>query len=393
MTGAAPKVQNVPESHFEQASRNAEKLKLSLTEFVTPAKRLKQKLDYVIQRLGYPEKISTDLKRLNSDLDDLKTLLSAVSTIPTIKPKAENLIKGITKIKKPIADARKLASDFAKRIDPIKKKIQSINDKLVTLIRDVESLKSKLEKFTIDLNNANICVQSLPPGRNKENLEQRLEEVADHSSLVMSKLDEELNKALTKMDAGEKRIKSDVEPLYRGMEPVENEIKQLQKRASAAMAPLGDLKSYMSRKLCFSFPYPNPSWRNPFRTSRYEVCVSVSTIVNGKRAVEKFIQDLLSKTLWTILKKLGLSGFINGLAEKAKSGINTIANRLNLNFRVELPGLNEFKTKLRDLEHELITLPQYTAVDFAKFNKLIGHMNKSLGGMANIYSSCKKLGD
>jgi hypothetical protein len=113
----------------------------------------------------------------------------------------------------------------------------------------------------------------------------------------------------------------------------------LLKRLEALAGQLGKLNAVLDQSFGFSFPYPDPTLTDPLRISHYPVSISFRTIINGANAIEDEIERVLSKTLWEVLKGLGVSKYVNEVKNKANSAVDALLRAVKFEVDVNLPSL------------------------------------------------------
>jgi uncharacterized protein involved in exopolysaccharide biosynthesis len=152
---------------------------------------------------------------------------------------------------------------------------------------------------------------------------------------------------------------------------------------------LHDLHALFSKSFSVKFPYPSPTWENPFRIKHYSLDIGFGTIIKGSGAIEKEIEHLLSKELYKTAKLFGLEKLVKELEEQAQRELNNVLKDLHMDFKVEILDLNKLEQRLNDLDKGFGDLAPKLSLDTKPLEDLLNDIENDMKEMENVYQNCK----
>ncbi len=302
-------------------------------------------------RLGLISTLDADLRALEASLTAIDTAATTAEAITQAKPKAQ-------KIKETLAPLRANVTAARQRVDAIKAKTEPIRIKLDNAADKAEAVSKALwvvnqgaianMRFPIAI--AAGCLKKLPAdkqacaGKNIDNLANEVDGVVREYDRVVRLLLTNPEPWLPSMhffdpfsaDLGE-------------LDSLRLEIERIARSLKSLASQLGKVNAILDQEFGFSFPYPNPTLTNPFRTSDYDVSISFKTILDGVKAIEDKIEDKIGGFLWGVLNELGVGKYVRQLQNEANNAVNAALSALNLDIDVNMPSL-DILAKLENAE-------------------------------------------
>lgn len=373
-------------SNVQKLHDDVKTLTSNIDLVLSKAKELDKKLLWTIDKLEYSQKILTDLKKLDKALDTVTLLLKVASCIPEIKTETNLMLEDIKAIRKPLSEAEKNIQAFDNKIAPIREKLVAFEKKLKAFIDKTEEFKAELSNFSSELSETENCINSLPNGEVKNQLSDALEKFAGECDQYIVMVNGMIDKTIEEINAIENIIENKIKPLIESFETIENEVQKLEKELEGIIEPLQEIRKFLDKSFSVSFPYPCWKTWHP-DICHYTLKVSASIIVQGVSAIEDYIEKILSKTLWKALKVFGLEKAIKSLVSQFKSGLKDILKRLNLNFKVTIPGLDRLSSELENLitaSSDILKL----LINFDPLLKELNNLKKEYDNVKQIFENC-----
>lgn len=302
---------------------------------------LKTNLQTTADRLGMLTTLDEDLKKLEAAVNAVYTAAETAEAIPQAREKAKKIKASMATAKANVTAARKRMDAIVAKTEPIRKKLASAAEKAgkvetaLTLVNDGPIVNMR---FPIAI--AAGCVKKIPAPKH-DCAVKNTDDTALKVDAVVLEYDRVVQLLLTNPQPWLPSV-SFLDPFNANLNVVDKlraDMEALLKRLNTLASQLGKLNDVLDRSFSFSFPYPDPTLENPVRISHYEVKIGFRTIINGANAIEDAIEKALSKTLWTVLKGLGVSKYVHELQDKANSAVDELLRAVNFNVDVNLPSL------------------------------------------------------
>ena len=381
----------MPSKRVTQLSEDTASLSATLDLYIKTAQRADSILLSVKGLLEIPQKLSADLEQLINSIKMVRTLLTTASVVPQIRRKANAMVKSIDDLEKQIIDAKKKIDEFDKKVAPLREKIDKIEKRLKEAIGAVIIFKKRLQEFGAALQGADKCISSWPEGDIKKGLQADLDKTADASDKWIKRLDASLQAVIKKLTAIEGLLEKKIEPLLAPIDEIENQVADVMKKLRGIVKPLQTVINKLNQGFSFSLRYPSPTRKNPFRTSIYKVTISMRIIIQGANAIEREIERILSKTLWKILKTLGVSKFVKQLQNQANKALSSVLSALHLDFNVQIPGLSKLSGALTNLSDALTALTTQLDLDLDPESEFLNQLENDKAACMKVWNNCKRL--
>lgn len=370
-------------------------LKVTVGEILTAAQGLDSKLLQLENTLNIPSKIDSDLKQLVTVMNTVKHLLQVAKLVPEISSEVSAIIKAINAIEVPLKKAQSAISDFDKKIKPLKKAVKKFEAKLKILINKIQTFQTKLKDYVTQVNNAQQCINSLPDGSTKTTLQPKLDKLADQSDQYVVKLNTLLQAVITKVKQMSDFIENKLDPLFKPLEDIENEITELENRLQGIIRPLSELSSLFNRKLSVSFPYSCPTWKDLGKTCHYSIGFTIKEILKGPGWIEDQIKRILSTVLYDVAKAFGLDKLIKKLVNEANGAMKKVLSTLKKLLKalnIQIPGLAKIGKTLSSILKALKNLESELSLDLGPIKDEIANIENDVAAFKKIYKNCKNVG-
>lgn len=363
----------------------------TLDVYINAAQTLDNDISPVLAGLNTLDKVAKGLVLLDNALTDMNDLLEIAKAIPETKEDATKLSEDLAKIHPPVTNANTKVNKLNTKLTPMREKLTKLDKGLKAFIEKAKLFKTRLTAYSQFLSNAQQCLSSLPDGDKRNKLQSDIDNLADASDKRVVQATEALQKIITTINDIERAIKSKLVAAFDKLNDLEEKVEDLLSKINVIKNPLHDLHALYLKNFGFSFPYPSPTWKNPLRMKHCHVDIGFKTIIQGYNAIEKEIENILSGFLFKALKEFGLEKVIKGLIDDATSELNSITKRLNMNFKVEIPGLSDIDSPLQDLDTGFDDIGPKLDIDFQPLIDLMNQIESDINSMENIYKNCKNL--
>lgn len=360
-----------------------------LNTYIVTGQKLDGDIQIVLKGLDLVEKMGKDLQNLDNALTTVEKLLPIAEAIPQTEEQAKSVSAGIAKIHPSVTRASDAVNNFNAKVAPARKNLEEFDSKLQKLISAAQTFERRLNVYTADIAKADECVSSLPAGSAKEAMQTKLDQLANASDkrvLQATKLLTDIIAVLNDVkQVIDQEVRVAMEPLY----DLETEIENLYRNIKALINPLHELKALFSKSFSVSFKYPSPTWKDPFREKTCTIDIGFETILKGAGAIESEMKHLLSNELFKVAKWFGIEKLVKELESKAQDELKDILKDLHLDFKVEIPGLDNMPELLNALDKAMGDLVPKLTLDTQPFEGLLNDLENDIHEMENIYQNCK----
>jgi len=306
-------------------------------------------------RLAMLETLDSDLQKLDTALTAANDAATAAALIPAAREKANKVKDTLTPIKTKVTAARKRMDAIVARTTPLRQKLDTAADKMNTVSQAIYTVNEDVvANLPIPVAIAAGCVKKIPADK-QACAQANLDDVATKLDVVVNEYDRVVRLLLVDPSGWMPSMKF-MDPFsaeLNGIEKIREDLEALLDSLRSITGALNGLAAVMDKEFSFSFPYPNPTWKNPVRVSHYSVSVSFKVIIQGADAIEREIENILSDFLWKILKELGVGKFVKGLQEDAERAVNSAMNKVHFDIKLDMPSfdpLDGFEKDLAALE-------------------------------------------
>ncbi len=304
--------------------------------------------------LGALETLQSDLAKLESALRAADKAAETAEVIPQAHDKAKKIRDTISPALAKVSSARKRLDAIVARTKPLRPKLQKASKAAGDLAAGLGLLNSEVvANIPGATAAAEACLLKAPDAK---------------KPCITSSLDSKANGIdglVTEYDRVVKALIATPEPWLPStafLDPVQAQLKAISAlcsniealtgRLDTLTSQLKELNKVLDKDFSFSFPYPNPSWKKPWRISHKKVSIGFRTIIKGANAIENAIEKYLSKALWKVLKGLGVGKFVHELQDKANDAVNSAMKAVKFDVDVNLPSLQplyDFEASLNGL--------------------------------------------
>jgi len=315
---------------------------------------VKEFLDTSASSLGLLETIDSDLKATEAGLKTLDGAAEAAEAIPQAREKAKKVRVSVAAALKDITAARQRMDAVVAKTRPAREELESAASKAGKLRLALWGVnEGVIAKMPYPIGIAAGCLAKMP---------------ADKRPCPQGKVDSKagsIDSLVVEYDRVVKLLIYTPEPWLPSMkffDPFSAELAELERLREDVAALLGRVEKLedelhgllriLNMKFGFSFPYPNPSWRNPARMSHYHVNIGFRKIAKGADAIEDEIEHILSGFLWRVLKGIGVGKFVNDLKDQAEHAANRMMRSVHFDINLDLPdfgALDAFDASIGDL--------------------------------------------
>lgn len=296
-------------------------------------------LDTSANRLGLLETIDSGLKATEKGLIGLDKAAEAAEAIPQSREKAKKVRVSVTAALKDVTAARARMDAVVAKTKPAREKMESA------------AKKAKILRLSLwGVNEGVIAKMPMPLGIAAGCLSKMQDPVRSCAQAKVDAKCASIDSGVTEYDRVVKVLIYTPEPWLPSMkffDPFSMELDELDKlredvealkgRVEKLERELHGLLQVLDMKFGFSFPYPNPSWRNPARISHYHVNIGFRKIVQGTNAIEREIEHILSGFLWKVLRKLGVGKYVDDLKDQAEREANKLMKAVHFDIDLGMP--------------------------------------------------------
>lgn len=324
-------------------------------QLVSRVNTVKTALSDTDKGLGALEKLQSDLAKLEDALKAADKAAETAEAIPQAHDKAKKIRDTISPALSKVSSARKRLDAIVARTKPLRPKLQKASKAAGGLATGLGALNSDVVAHVPDATAAaEACLQKAPDAK-KQCISSSLDSKANGIDGLVTEYDRVV-KALIATPGPWLPSTSFLDPVNGQLREIEGlcgNLEALTDRLNALTSQLKTLNQVLDQEFSFSFPYPNPTWKNPVRISHKKVSIGFRTIIKGANAIENEIEKYLSKALWKVLKGLGVGKFVHELQDKANDAVNSAMKAVNFDVDVNLPSLQpiyDFEGSLNGLQ-------------------------------------------
>jgi len=296
--------------------------------------RLKDNNDQIIKVLTVTKTVADKLDKLDDTLKLVSNLLTVVSVVPEVGQAASALKNSIALLSREVTPARQAADRLEARVKPFREALQKLNSVLDQGIQTTGQIKSTSQTFLDKFTTVYRCVQNLPDGQVKKDLQSALDQFASGVQGPVSNLNTALDSANEAIDSFYKALQK-VKDALNPLQAIADAIDQVMRVLSPVLGPLQALRdALMSIEIMIPIPYPH-------MVKLYDVFQFFGQFIE---LAMKPIQDLVNKLLAVLHITLpsipGLSYLIN-----LDINLPGIPNFPDLMLKITNP-FNEFNLKI-----------------------------------------------
>lgn len=295
--------------------------------------------------LGVLSVLEKDLRALEVSVETLYTAALAAEAIPQSREKAKPIRESLATARTNVKKARASMTAITLKTEPVRLKLVSAADKAGKVETALTAVNTVPCGTTGVLRLIEKCAGAMPADK---------QACAYRSLGAYASMTE---KAFNDYDALVRPLITDpadwlpaldfVNPFTADMQALDQlrrDIEALTSRLDVLAGQLSTFTNVLNREFGFSFPYPNPKWDDPFRTSNCDVKVSARVIIQGADAIQRAIEDYIGGFLWGVLKGIGVDKYVRQLQDAANGAINEAMKLVHFDMDVSLPSLDLLDT-------------------------------------------------
>lgn len=315
-------------------------------------------LDTTASRLGMLSTLDADLKKLETAINTVYTAAETAEAIPQAREKAKKVKETLAPAKANVTAARQRLDKIVAKTEPLRRKLETAAERAGQLNEGLWLLdQGVITQIPNATAIANRCLLRSP-----EAIQPCVSRTLDSKADEVDRIVREYDKAVLLLLSNPGDWLPSVEffnPFgaeLTAIDAMRADLERLVGRLEALTSQLGTLNAVLDRSFSFKFPYPDPAWDNPIRTSDYKVSVSFRTIIKGVDAIESEIESILSSFLWDVLKGLGVGKYVKMLQDAADDAVNYALNLVHFDVNLDLPSmasLDPFENALAELEADI----------------------------------------
>lgn len=315
-------------------------------------------LDTTAARLGMLSTLDADLKKLETAINTVYTAAETAEAIPQAREKAKKVKETLAPAKANVTAARQRMDKIVAKTEPLRRKLETAAERAGQLNEGLWLIdQGVIVQIPHATAIANRCLLRAPEAL-KPCVSRNLDAKADDVDRVVREYDKAV--VLLLSNPGDwlpsMEFFNPFGAELTAIDAMRADLERLVSRLEALASQLGTLNAVLDRSFSFKFPYPDPTWDNPIRTSDYKVSVSFRTIIKGVDAIESEIERVLSSFLWDILKGLGVGKYVKMLQDAADDAVNYALNLVHFDVDLDLPSmasLDPFENALGELEADI----------------------------------------
>lgn len=364
-------------------------LNSTLDRYLKGGNRLDLALTAVITGMDTVAVMNSDLSGIQQDAVLLRDLLGLAKQVESVKEPASLMLTALERTDPPVKQALKATNDANKKFISLRNKLNTIDKAVRQAVSATEKLEKGLSIYSATLYKAQQCTDALQDGNTKTTLQGYIDNGVQQFDPSVVRANRELVKPLNEMNAMEQDIQRELKDLLDDLHKLEQDLTKLHHNLGTLINPLHDLGSLLKKEFSTEFPYPAPTISDPFKMKHYKISVNFKTIMQGERAVEKEIEKVLSKELYKAAKLFGIGKLFKTLENDASKELNSIKNRLNMSFAVDVPGLDQLDAKLAAFEAAVTRLPE-PDIEVASLENLLNGITTEWPKLNAAISVCSR---
>jgi len=378
-----------PSSAVTKLKADVADLNTTLNIYIKTGNRADLDLTIVIAGIDMVTVINTDLTNIDHDGALLRDLLGVAKQVPALKEQASTLLSALEKTKPSVKQAQKSTNEANARLIPIRNKLNTIDKGIRSLVKIAEGLEKGLNLYSATLVKVQQCADGLPAGSKKDSIQISIDNRANEIDPTVVKINADLVSIINAVNTIDQSIQSDTKKIIEPLHKLESDLDSLARKLHALINPLHELDALYKKEFSAEFPYPAPTFENPFKIKHYKVSIGFKTILEGKEKIEHEIEKMLSKEMYEAAKLFGLEKLIRAIEHDAMNEMNAIKNKIHLNINIEVQGLDKIEADLSAFEKALANI-QMPNIDTQPIKNLLNKIQDEVKQLNSIFSVCTK---
>ena len=364
-------------------------LNTTLNTYIKTGNRADLDLTVVIAGIDMVAVINTDLTNIDHDGALLRDLLGVAKQVPALRDQASTLLSELEQAKPSVKKAQKSTSEANARLIPIRNKLNTIDKNIRSLVKIAGVLEKGLNLYSATLVKVQQCADGLLPGSKKDSIQSSIDNRANEIDPTVVKINANLVSIINAVNTIDQSIQKDTKQIIEPLHKLESDLDSLARKLHALVNPLHELDALYKKEFSAEFPYPAPTFENPFKIKHYKVSIGFKTILQGKEAIEHEIEKMLSKEMYEAAKLFGLEKLIKSIEHDAMGELNSIKNKIHLNINLEVQGLDKIEDDLIAFEKGLFNI-QMLDIDTQPVNNLLNKIQDEVKQLNSIFNVCAK---
>lgn len=272
----------------------------------TNLRKLQANLQQIITVLTYPQTVADDLTKLTNALSATIDVLTFVSVVPEIGEAAGALKTVLQTLQTTVTPAKNAAVTLNNAVKPVRDALSKLSPLLDNAIRVAGDINSTSSSFLGKFTTVAGCVQALPAGSVKDQLEQSLNQFSNQAQPLVV----QMNSALS-------TINSAIESFYSALQQIASQLNFLSAISSAVqqvlsvLQPVTDLLDQLESALqSIKITIPIPLY--PITVSLYDIFENFTAFISLAMAPIQALVDQILSALHIQLPTIpGLQDLIN----------------------------------------------------------------------------------
>jgi len=285
--------------------------------------------------------LDADLKKLEASMTTVYKAADTAEAIPAAREKAKKLKASMAAPMANVTAARKRMDAIVLKTKPIQVKLAAAADKAAKMETALTLVnEGPIGKMRFPISIAAGCVKKIDAAR-QDCAAKNINSMGSDVDAVVAEYNRVVLLLLTSPQPWLPSVNF-VDPFQANLaalNKLRSDIEAMEKRISTLAKELGKLNAVLKQSFGFSFPYLNPTWDNPVRISHCHVDIGFKTIIQGAKRIEDAIEDSVGKTLYKVLKTLGVNKYVNELKDQAEHAANTLLRAVHFDVDMNMPDL------------------------------------------------------
>lgn len=334
-----------------------------------------QEVDKAMQNFEHilmiPHKTSQALITLDNALTTIELGLTAAEQVPQTRAKAQELKQNLETAHKSITNASNTMKKVDNNILP-----------LLKATHKAEVTTSKLVDIEDSFRNIGIGYINTVGKVSQCDHDAIIISILQNSRVAYSEIDQDMKNINNTYDTVKKIPQDAIVAIAKQIEKIsllEDPLVSFNNQLKPLYVPLNELRYVLDKRISLEAPYPcgvktctreqsfpcgtktckkncgitsckypcgvkTCSQKVPYpcgvKTCHVDISMSVADAIKGADAIEHKIESILSSTIYTALKEVGLGSIKHEIEDKANALIKPVLNSLNLNVDTSLPRLD-----------------------------------------------------
>lgn len=299
------------------------------------------KLTNLDRTLAIASNAAGEANSLERSLKRVKELAKVTELVPSMKDQGESFMKSIDDFSPEVSKAREVSEAVSEKIVQYHKEVIATNTKVVNVYRKVHALiKKDIPKFHSNMTETQDCVYKSDQTK-RECMQNEFNEAAED---IEPMIEESNNKVLSFMKTLDKlgQKVSHLQKVLKDIHTLIDPIRKLEYQVHRLIVPFLNLHTLMQKDYEVRYLIPKPY--EPKKKKWFYIKVSGKDIIIGTLHTMDEIEKRLKGQLLKEANKASVKKLAQSLNKKLAVDLKKVVKKLNLNFKLEVPGLSRLHT-------------------------------------------------